>query len=83
MDARKRDTIFNPEGVLGGCPVSKLVLEFGVTRESLRGKSSLALLRSSIISWKEGKFQSQADLNITVMLYVLLGLGSQGSDSSF
>jgi hypothetical protein len=56
MDARKRDTIFNPEGVLGGYPVSKLVLEFGVTRESLRGKSSLALLRSSIISWKEGKF---------------------------
>ena len=56
MDARKRDTIFNPEGVLGGYPVSKLVLEFGVTRESLRGKSSLALLRSSIISLKEGKF---------------------------
>ena len=34
----------------------KLDLEFGVPRESLKGKNCLVLLRSSVLSWKEDKF---------------------------
>lgn len=41
----------------------KLDLELRVTGESLKSKKRQILLKSSVASWKEGKFWSQADLN--------------------